>query len=143
MIRRFPKWRTALVSKLNEYRRFPFVWGEHDCALLSADCVLTMTGVDLAQGYRGQYASRNEAIALLAERGFDSHVAVTAAALREIPVGRARVGDVAAVGAGNLLGADMSLALGVVTGETIAVMAPDGLSSLPLSTALRAFEVPF
>jgi hypothetical protein len=42
-----------------------FEWGRHDCCLFVANCVFEMTGVDLAQGYRGRYKDKFGAYKLM------------------------------------------------------------------------------
>jgi hypothetical protein len=145
---RIKGWRTALFAALDTHRGCRFTWGAHDCALVAADAVAAMTGEDLASSYRGLYANAAEALALLAEHGVSDAVEVFAARFVEIPVARAGVGDVAAVPAGSnsvSIAVDMegvgNLALGVVTGPTIAVMGRRGLGAVPLATAVRAFRV--
>lgn len=43
----------------------PFVWGANDCCLFPADAVQAMTGVDLADDFRGKYSDEDSAFALI------------------------------------------------------------------------------
>ncbi len=45
--------------------RAAFVWGKSDCALFAADGILAVTGVDIADDFRGKYATEAEAMALI------------------------------------------------------------------------------
>jgi hypothetical protein len=50
-----------LVSRAN----VPFAWGSQDCALFAADGILAMTGVDIAQDFRGKYSDEASAFAAI------------------------------------------------------------------------------
>lgn len=67
---RRPDWTERLGRALRERLSAPFEWGVNDCAIFAADCVLAQTGVDLANGLRGEYANQEEAEALLRDRGW-------------------------------------------------------------------------
>jgi hypothetical protein len=43
----------------------PFEWGENDCALFAADGIKAMTGVDIAEEFRGKYADKAGAMDLI------------------------------------------------------------------------------
>jgi hypothetical protein len=45
----------------------PFAWGQHDCALFAADGVLAITGVDIADDFRGKYSDEASAFAAIAQ----------------------------------------------------------------------------
>ncbi|MCP3729248.1 hypothetical protein M9978_02305 [Sphingomonas sp. MG17] len=51
--------RTDWEARLGEYLASvvdrPFEWGVHDCALHSANAVLSMTDIDFAASFRGHY----------------------------------------------------------------------------------------
>lgn len=59
-------WEVRLAAVLDRYARTAFGWGTADCLTLPADCVLAMTGVDPLAPWRGRYAGRDQAVALLA-----------------------------------------------------------------------------
>ena len=61
MIKRRPDWPEKLAAFIETRRERVFSWGEQDCALLAADAVLEMTGVDLASGLRGYKSARGAA----------------------------------------------------------------------------------
>ncbi len=132
---RHPNWRPALRDYVEDVARKPFRYGSHDCALFTAGAVKAMTGVDYARGWRSQYRSLAKGRKLLAEKGHKDHVALVASLYPEIPVLRAQVGDIA------VLDGDGGDALGVVQGALVWAADPNGLRSVPLIQAKRAFRV--
>ncbi len=50
-------WQKDLASLLRERQNTPFEWGENDCCLFVSDCILAMTGKDVAAEYRGRYTT--------------------------------------------------------------------------------------
>jgi hypothetical protein len=131
---RFPDWRKRLLHYVAGVSRARFQAGKLDCALFAAGAVHAMTGADLARGWR-KYRSLKKGRALLADKGFADHVALAASLLPEIPPSFASVGDIA------VLTADEDDALGVVQGPNIWALRPDGLGTVPLTQAKRAFRV--
>jgi hypothetical protein len=134
-LERRPDWRARLLAYGRAAARERFAYGVHDCALFAARAVQAMTGDDLHFAWAGRYTSRRGGLRVLRAAGFDDHVALVASLLPECPVLRARVGDVAVVEG------DDGAALGIVIGEAIWVLRPEGLGSVPLSSASRAFRV--
>lgn len=139
-VKRLTHWRGPLDAAVNAHRHHPFAWGSHDCALLAADAVKAVIGVDPAESFRGRYDDRSTAEAALKAEGYEDQVALAASLFEEIHPSVARVGDLAAVPSG-VLGFVGSFALGVVTGPNIAVMAIAGLGFVSLAEATRAFKV--
>src|ERR1700743_3011421 len=43
----------------------PFAWGKQDCCLFAADGVQAITGVDIAEDFRGKYTDQASAFALI------------------------------------------------------------------------------
>ena len=112
--------------------------GEHDCALFAAGAVEAMTGDDFGADYRGRYKTLAGGYRRLKKLGFESHADLAASILEEIHPSRAMVGDLAAVDG------DGGISLGIVQGEGILVLNPEGrIGAVPLLTARRAFRVPF
>lgn len=133
---RQPDWRVRLASYLAAVAAKPFAPGEHDCALFAAGAVTAMTGVDLAADWRGAYASLPAGLRALRKAGFDDHIALVARQFKPIHPAFAQVGDIAV-----LEGDDGFAALGIVQGERIYVLRPDGIATLPLTDAKEAFRV--
>lgn len=106
--------------------------GRHDCALFAAGWVKIATGQDLARGWRSRYRSLQRGEALLQEAGFADHVALAAAHLPEIAPAFAQIGDLAVL---------EDNAFGIVAGEMIYCLRPDGLGLVPRGRMRRAFAV--
>lgn len=56
----------CLEQHLNEFlierMHTPFAWGANDCAIFAADAILVMTGVDVAEDFRGRYTTDTGAV---------------------------------------------------------------------------------
>jgi len=132
---RLPDWQSRLHAWLLEISGQPFEPGRHDCALFAAGAVAAMTGEDPAALFRGRYSTVRGGQRMLKREGHRDHVAFAAAQLDEINILQARPGDLA-VTPGE--GGD---ALGVVQGEWVYVLGPNGMGMVPLSAATRAFRL--
>jgi hypothetical protein len=54
---RTPHWATRELHQfIVDCTPTKFAWGSHDCALMAADAILEMTGVDIAADFRGLYS---------------------------------------------------------------------------------------
>lgn len=135
MIRRLPDWQPRLLAFLAGVARHPFEEGSHDCALFFASAVAAMTGQDHAAPYRGRYQSTRAGLRLLRRDGFEDHIALAAHHLPETPPALLNVGD------GAVIPAETGPALGVVQGARIYVPMAGGLGLVPLTAAIRGFEV--
>lgn len=60
-MKRLSGWEKKFLEWLREARTQKFEWGKFDCCLAVCDCVLGMTGIDLAEGFRGKYSTRKDA----------------------------------------------------------------------------------
>jgi hypothetical protein len=123
-------WEWILASRLNEDRRMPFVWGERDCALWAADCVMDITGIDYAAPFRGQYNDEAGAKKLINEK-YNGLCAYVDAHIPTIPVAQARRGDVVFYNA----------ALGVCFGRYSHFVTYKGLAAIPTSQCERAWRI--
>jgi hypothetical protein len=87
MLSRKEHWAELLDSFLTCCWDRPGEWGQFDCALFACDAVLAMTGTDLAEGFRGRYASGREALRLVREYagGGLAELATRIATEHEIP----------------------------------------------------------
>lgn len=132
---RRPDWLARLTAHLAEVRTRAWRPGEHDCALAAADAVAAITGVDLAQPWRGTYSTLEEGMELLRAAGVEDHVELVGRHLPEIPPIMAQTGDLVAVLEGN------HLALGVCGGSVIHVLGVDGGGVVGLERAVRAWRV--
>ncbi|MGL5166629.1 MAG: DUF6950 family protein [Afipia sp.] len=137
-MKRLPDWRQRLEAAIDDIRRTPFEWGDHDCGpALAGRVVLALTGEDVAAPYRGKYRTASEAVRLIRDAGFADLADLAASIAPEIHPSRARIGDIAAFKMDSALGS----ALGVVNGERVLVIRPEGIGTMSLLQAHRAFKV--
>lgn len=124
-----------LAAHIEKAREWAFSFGEHDCCLFAADWVLTCTGQDFAAPFRGRYATRAKAIAMLGARG-GLEAVVTGALGEALPTPfLAQRGDVVAVQT------DEGLALGVCDGALAWFVGPHGLAAQPMEAWAKAWRV--
>lgn len=143
-MKRLPDWRARLDKMFDEIRRTPFDWATgHDCALaLASGAIRALTGVDVAAPYRGKYSNEIGAIKLLKQHGFDNLEALAASLLPEIPVSRAHLGDIVTYLDETVPSSDpLAYTFGVVNGERAFVLRPEGIGTMDLLKASRAFRV--
>lgn len=133
---RLPNWRGLLVAWVAGAATRPFAEGSHDCALFAAGAIAAMTGADPAAGYRGRYRSTRGGLRVLRRAGLADHLALADRHFARIAPAFARAGDLAAVAEAG------GPCLGIVQGERIYVLRPEGLATVPLTTAVTAWRVP-
>lgn len=80
-LERFDDWLARLEAQLALQQQKSFEWGAFDCALHACDCVLAITGVDLAADFRGKYSSQEEALAIMRQLVGSEWPGVTGSAL--------------------------------------------------------------
>jgi hypothetical protein len=134
---RRPDWQPCLFAYLADVTRRPLAPGRHDCALFAAGAVEAMTGVDPAAAWRGRYTSFNAGLKALKKAGFRDHIALVASHFPEVAPAFAQVGDLGVI---RLLGE--LPALGIFTGEHLAVLRDSGLGFVPREMAPEAWRVP-
>ena len=136
-------WQRVLDEFLREHQNRPFEYGKWDCCLFVCDAIIAMTGVDLADSYRGAYSTRAGALQAIGEQlGTASIQAVAAHAaaahhMPEVPVHQAHRGDMVLIARGR----EYSLGLVALNGRDVIVASKRGLWRLPLSCAVRAWQV--
>ncbi len=123
---------SLLIAYAADSGQQPFRPGRHDCALFAAGWVKISTGRDLARGWRSTYRSLRRGQQLMQNAGFADHVAFAAAHLPEIAPAFAQVGDLAVL---------EDNAFGIVAGEMIYCLRPEGLGLVPRSAMRRAFKI--
>lgn len=137
-LKRLPDWRRRFEEAIDEIKARPFAWGEHDCGPgLAGRLAFALTGVDCTAQYRGTYDSASSALRVMREAGFDNLGDLVAAILPEVHISAASIGDIAAVPDDTPFG----FALGVVNGERIFVLKAEGVGTVDLLDATRAFKV--
>jgi len=135
---RLDDWRARLAAEMDRQRRDAFAWGRHDCAIgFAAGIVEALTGVDLAQDYRGRYRTQAGALRPLRDSGAAGLGDFAATMLPEIHPSRARVGDLGIIAAPGVIGE----AFCMFDASGIAVMTEVGHGRRPREDAIRAFMV--
>lgn len=127
-LQRRPDWPERLAETLKIARSRSFVWGTHDCALFAADCVKSMTDVDLAKSFRGSYNDAAGAARALVHAGFSSIEDLASSFLgSEIQPTRAQRGDIVLIDTSlsPIVTEKPTVALGVVLGHYAAVLSRD------------------
>lgn len=137
-MKRLPDWRARFEREIDAIKAKPFAWGEHDCGPgLAGRLVFALTGEDVAAPYRNAYTDALGALRAIREAGFTDLAELAASIAPEIHPSRARIGDIAAYRMDTPFG----WALGVVNGERVYVLRPEGIGTLSLAMADRAFKV--
>jgi hypothetical protein len=128
---RRPDWQQRLSAAIVASRGRSLEYGAHDCCLFAADCILAVTGRDVAAAWRGGYAT---AAAGLRLAGVRSLAELADRILEPIAPVFARRGDVAVADMGDGVG----LALCVVDH---AMLCGACGTTAPRSAAVRAWRV--
>ncbi len=136
-LKRLSDWPERLSAHLHARMKEPFVWGKNDCCLFAMDCVMAITGADLAAPYRG-YDSQTQAVRLLKKHGGIVGIAEAVArqyAIPEIAPTMAGRGDVCLFDVGH------GDTLGICAGAVIFVPGLQGLANTPTLQAIRAWRI--
>lgn len=137
-MKRLPGWRARFEAVIDDMRLKPFAWHDNDCGpALVGRTVEALTGEDVASPYRDKYHDAASALRLVRASGFDDLADLVASQLPEIHPSQARIGDVAAF----QMDSAFKSALGVVNGERVFVLRPEGIATMDLLQAQRAFRV--
>lgn len=135
-MKRYPDWPMRLHAFIDGVKRNPFDWASHNCGLFVAGAIEAMTGENVAKGF-GKAKTVRGLVAQMKRQGFDDLASLAAFMAPEIHISQANIGDVAAIPKDDAFG----YTLGVVNGETIAVLGELGLGYVPLLQATRAFRI--
>jgi hypothetical protein len=130
MMKRFPDWQVRLNAYVAASARTKF--DDMHCAAFAAGAVQAMTGEDLSKGWPKDLKAGMKA---LRRKKIKDHVELAARLLDEAHPAFAQVGDVAAVPVED------GTALGIVQGARIYLIGANGLKTVPLLSATRAFRV--
>lgn len=140
---RLPDWEKSLGAYIEAARDRPFEWGQHDCILFAAAAVEAMAGVDIAADYRGQYADKAGAAAILKAKGRGTLLRTLDATLNRRKPSRARRGDL--VWFNGAVGVCMG-ATGLFVGEerlaeAAGAVMREGLITIPRALWAKAWTV--
>lgn len=131
-------WRRRLGEYVAGLRTEPYAFGRQDCWLFVAGAIEAMTGADHANVHRGRYKTARGALGIVKRAGAANMADFAGLFLEEIeaPV-FAQIGDVMAIPTDDAFG----FSLGILNGERILVVTPDGIDTRDRSEATRAFRV--
>ncbi len=130
ILERRADWEQRLFQFIQARSGWAFEWGKHDCCLFAADAVIAMTGVDLAEKYRGKYNSASGA-----KRFGRVEALVVKSGLKKLDNKRfARRGDVVLIAGKRPL-------LGVCVGAQCVAPGKNQLLHFKMSGASRAWRV--
>lgn len=137
-MRRVEDWRRRLGAYVNEVRTTPYAFGRQDCWLFVAGAVAAMTGTDHAKPHRGRYKTARGALGVVKRAGASNMADFAGLFLEEheAPV-FAQIGDVMAIPTDDAFG----FSLGVLNGERVLVVSPNGIDTRDRAEATRAFKV--
>ncbi len=131
---RISDWPARLLACVEAARTQPFAWGEHDCALWSANVVLQITGFDFGARFRGRYRTGGGAQRMIMRNGGLAMIA-TRALGEPRPALQAARGDVV------LACREEGPALGVAVDRRAAFVGHTGLQFLLLSECVNSWRV--
>ncbi|MEW7867465.1 DUF6950 family protein [Aeromonas diversa] len=123
-MQRHPDWQARLLSHIEAAMGRPFVWGQSDCCLFTADACAAVSGVDPAADYRGRYTTEIGARRVLLKQ-HGSIAAVLDDHFDRIPVTMAQRGDAA------LFDGEAGDTAGIIWAGTLWAMTPQGARPLP------------
>ncbi|MEY0062854.1 DUF6950 family protein [Providencia hangzhouensis] len=117
---RHPNWTIQLPEILQQAMNKPFSWGEHDCCLFAADCVIAVCGVDIAEKARGRYKTKSGAMRVLKAVFGDLETGLSGF-FQEIDPNEAMRGDIV------MFNGDDGKTLGVLWANKIWAVTDDGV----------------
>jgi len=139
---RYSNWESRLALHIDTIRNKPFCWGDHDCALMAADCALAITGTDFAAEFRGKYSTEQEAYDLIQQYAGGGLMALaekiaTEFNLLEVKKSFAQRGDIV------LAEDDGRNTLGVInlSGRGVLLPSVDGMVTRSLECVKRAWRI--
>lgn len=131
---KFNDWQVRYAAFIAQRQPMPFAWGSNDCAIFAADCVLALTGVDVALPELRQHSTDLQAARALKDHGGLVGIA-TAALGAPVTAAYAQIGDVVLSKAGIR---DM---LAICNGGTAVAPGPAGLVHLPLDLYAMCWRI--
>lgn len=137
MSERLENWRNRLAAFVASVRSVPYEHGVSDSWLFAMGAVEAMTGVDHAERHRGRYKTARGALGVMRRAGAANMAEAVALYLEEIEPVTAQIGDVMAIPIDGPFGH----ALGILNGERVLVVTPNGIDSRDRAEATRAFRV--
>ena len=132
---RVSNWENLLVKYLEDCRDKPFKWGEHDCALFTAKWEKILTNNSRFSEFFNKYKTALGSFKALKKYGKGNLVSTVDAKLEKIDKKKITRGDIVSVNTNE------GIALGIYTGNKIAVVSLDGLIFLSLDDAIDCWRI--
>lgn len=130
---RIENWPTTLMKMIERAEKEPFVWGQNDCCLWTADVVLAITSHDFADGLRGRYHDEDGAKAIY--EGYTFEHFITSILGESIHVNFAQRGDV------MMKKFETGETLGICIGAKTAFKTVSGLIQIPTLECDAAWRI--
>jgi hypothetical protein len=134
-MRRIEGWEARLLAVTRKSLAKKFEWGTNDCCIFVADCILAITGDDLASEFRGTYSTEAQAKKMMITLDCHGVGDVASRYLPEISPKMARRGDIV------LIEGIYGDFLAVVDGRTAVGPTQEGQLHSPKGLAKRAWRV--
>ena len=141
-MQRLNNWEQLLAEFIAKNKNTSFQWGVFDCCLFACDAVLTITGVDMAQDFRGKYTTAKEAYEFVKNFAGDGLAELVAKRAQELGITEikpllAQRGDVVLV---NKDGHD-SLGIVGLDGRFALCAAIKGLTQVLVKDCRKAYRI--
>ena len=126
-------WVDQMFATIEAHTDLPFEWGVNDCCIFVARVIDAMTSSTIEADLSAEYHDEETALAFIASHG--SLEAAVSVFLGDPVPGMAMRGDAVLLDGGN------GPALGIMLGDVIAAMGPDGIVYMPRGAALMRWAV--
>lgn len=136
---RYPRvagWEANLIETIEIYRHEPFAWATNDCFTFAVRCEEAVCGkTRFPELYKAKYTNQFGSMRAFMREGYYGMIDCMDQRLDEIDMRVARRGDWSVVGTPD------GLAVGVLTGEKIAVTGEKGLLFFDYSQGVKAWRI--
>tara|TARA_Y100000114_G_C11732548_1_gene314398 strand:+ start:760 stop:1215 length:456 start_codon:yes stop_codon:yes gene_type:complete len=136
---RYPRvagWEANLIKTIEIYRHEPFAWATNDCFTFAVRCEEAVCGkTRFPELYKAEYINQFGSMRAFMREGYYGMIDCMDQRLDEIDMRVARRGDWSVVGTPD------GLAVGVLTGDKIAVTGEQGLLFFDYAQGVKAWRI--
>jgi len=133
---RIAGWEANLIETIETYRHEPFAWSKNDCFTFAVRCEEAVCGrTRFPELYKAEYKNRFGSMRAFMREGYYGMIDCMDQRLDEIDMRVARRGDWSVVGTPD------GLAVGVLTGDKIAVTGEKGLVFFDYAEGLKTWRI--
>ena len=133
---RIAGWEKNLNETIERYRLEPFAWGTNDCFTFAVKCEEAVCGkTRFPELYKAEYTNHFGSMRAFMREGYYGMIDCLHQRLDEIDMAVAQRGDWAAIGTPD------GLAVGVLTGDKIAVTGEKGLLFFDYAQSVKAWRI--